>query len=121
MLNIYTLHQTKEQLKVLILDAIKDGNIDALQDLSQALREVEKAFNNMLYGKHSTLIAEGDLKEMLKIAKALGHKYADICKSVGIQPSNLSSYMQGKEKMLSVKNQEKLRCYIIQLLLGGGM
>lgn len=119
MLNIYTLHQTKEQLKVLILDAIKEGNMDALYDLSQALREVEKAFNNMLYGKHSTLIAEGDLKEMLKIAKSMGYKYKDICKSVGIQPSNLSAYMKGKEKMLSVKNQEKLKCHLRQLLLGG--
>ncbi|WP_304428179.1 hypothetical protein [Romboutsia ilealis] len=118
MLNIYTLHQTKEQLKVLITDAVKCSNIDVLQDLSQALREVEKAFTNMLYGKHSTLIAEGDLKEMLKLAKSFGYKYQDICNSVGIQPSNLSAYMQGKEKMLSMENQEKLRCYIMQLLLG---
>lgn len=119
MLNIYNLKQVKEQLKGLILDAVKEGNMDALYGLSQALREVEKAFNNMLYGKHSTLIAEGDLKEMLKIAKSMGHKYKDICKSVEIQPSNLSAYMQGKDKILSIKNQEKLRCYIIQLLLGG--
>ena len=119
MLNIYSLNQTKEQLKELILDAVKDGNIDVLQDLSQALREVEKAFANMVYGKHYTLIAEGDLKEMLKLVKSMGYKYQDICKSVGIQPSNLSAYINGKEKMLSIKNQEKLKCHLRKLLLGG--
>ena len=119
MLNIYSLNQTKDQLKELLINAVKDGNIDVLPDLSKALREVEKAFNTMLNGEHSTLFVEGDLKEMLKLAKSLGYKYKDICKSVGIQPSNLSAYMNGKEKMLSMKNQEKLKCYLRQLLLGG--
>lgn len=119
MLNIYSLCQTKEQLKELLISAVKDGNIDVLQDLSQALREVEKAFNHMLYGEYATLFVEGDLKEMLKLAKSMGYKYQDICKSVGIQPSNLSAYINGKEKMLSMKNQEKLECYLRQLLLGG--
>lgn len=119
MLNIYTLCQTKEQLKELLIKELKDGNMDVLPDLSKALREVEKAFNTMLYGEYSTLFVEDDLKEMLKLVKALGYKYKDICKSVGIQSSNLSAYMNGKEKMLSTKNQEKLKCHLRKLLLGG--
>ena len=119
MLNIYSLNQTREKLKLLLIDAVKEGNMDVLQDLSKAVKEVEKAFNTMLYGEHSTLIAEGDLKEMLKLAKSLGYKYKDICKSVGIQTSNLSGYINGKEKMLSMKNQEKLKCHLRKLLLGG--
>ena len=119
MLNIYSLNQTKCQLKELLINAVKDGNIDVLPDLSQALTEVERAFNTMLNGEHSTLFVEGDLKEMLKFAKSMGYKYKDICKSVGIQPSNLSAYMKGKEKMLSSMNQEKLKCHLRKLLLGG--
>ena len=119
MLNIYSLCQTKEQLKGLLINAVKDGNIDVLQDLSQALREVEKAFNHMLYGEYATLFVEGDLQEMLKLAKSMGYKYKDICKSVGVQPSNLSAYMKGKNQMLSMENQEKLKCHLRKLLLGG--
>lgn len=119
MLNIYSLNQTKEQLKLLLIDAVKDGNTDVLQDLSKAVKEVENAFNTMIYGEYSTLFVEGDLQEMLKLAKSMGYKYKDICKSVEIQPSNLSAYMKGAEKVLSMKNQEKLKCHLRQLL--GGM
>ena len=119
MLNIYSLCQTKEQLKLLLIDAVKDGNTDVLQDLSKAVKEVENAFNTMIYGEYSTLFVEGDLQEMLKLAKSMGYKYKDICKSVEIQPSNLSAYMNGAEKVLSLKNQEKLKCHLRQLL--GGM
>ena len=119
MLNIYSLNQTKCQLKELLINAVKEGNVDVLPDLSKALREVERAFNTMLNGEHSTLFVEDDLKEMLKLVKSLGYKYKDICKSVGVQSSNLSAYINGKEKMLSMKNQEKLKCHLRKLLLGG--
>ena len=123
MTNIYKLNKVKKELENILVGAIQDRDVLLIKDTSMALREVEKAYENMFYQKNTTLYADvfesGDLVAVLKLAKQLGFKFKDMAQACNVYPQNITAYMKGKTTMIGAEKQSRLFSHAKQLILGG--
>lgn len=73
-------------------------------------------FKADLRNKVVQAIEEDNMRAVIKVAKELGIRQADICRALNINQGNLSSCIKGMHNKLSKKNRVKIYDYVLGML-----
>lgn len=73
-------------------------------------------FKADLRNKVVQAIEEDNMRAVIKVAKELGIRQADICRELNINQGNLSSCIKGLNNRLSKKNRVKIYDYMLGML-----